>query len=265
MMKQISYTSRGETVFGYAHIPEHAEAAPALILCHGFTGASHEGSRLFVTLANAAAAAGFYVMRINFVGSGDSDADFAEYTTLGGWMEDVRNGVTFLQAQREVNPERIGVLGISFGAGTALACGIDRRIKAVAGWAPVIDTEVVFRGIFGDENWEKLEACAAGKTEETSLRIEHEYAGARFAVTEQFVKDAQTISIPQQVKQYEETELLLMQGDQDTVIDVTRAGRLAQELPFTAEYHLIAGEDHSFMVHMGQNISTTLAFFARTL
>ena len=135
MMKQIQFSSRGETVYGYVHIPrvKIVDSASAILLCHGFTGACHETSRLYVHLANAAANQGFYVLRADFIGSGNSDADFAAYTHLSGWVEDILSAVTFLQVQPEVNPERIGLLGISFGAGAGMvAAGMDQRLKAVA-------------------------------------------------------------------------------------------------------------------------------------
>ena len=256
-MKQIQYPSREQQVYGYAHIPAAAAPAPALILCHGFTGAAPEGSRLFVHLANAAAKAGFYTLRIDCVGSGNSDADFADYTCLGGWAEDVRNGVRFLAAQPEVDACRIGVLGISFGAAAAMLAGQDKQIKAVGGWASVIYPEPTFRGILTDEKWEYL--AEGGK------RISHVYAGNHFSLCSQFVQDIASLSIPEAVGRYENKPLLLMQGDQDAVIDITHSAKLAELAPCLVEYHLIAGEDHAFMHHMEENIAVTLDFFRRNL
>ncbi|MGN1007839.1 MAG: alpha/beta hydrolase family protein [Butyricicoccus sp.] len=257
MMKQIHYPSRGKEIYGFAHIPETMSPGPALILCHGFTGSAYEGSRLFVHLANAACAQGICVLRIDFLGSGNSDADFAEHTYLSGWVEDVLAGADFLSVQPEVDPSRIGVLGISFGAAAAMLAGQDPRLKAVGGWASVIHPEATFRGIFTDEKWEYL---AQG-----GCRIDHVYAGTHFSVMGKFVEDIKTLSIPDAVRQYGEKPLLLMQGDQDTVIDTAHSAALAASVSCPVEYHFIEGEDHSFLNHMEENISITLDFFRRNL
>lgn len=255
MMKQIQYPSRGKIVYGYAHVPRKEGPCPALILSHGFTGAAHEASRLFVHFANAACAQGFYVLRIDFLGSGDSDADFAEYTHLNGWVSDLIAGAHFLRSQSEVDPERIGALGISFGAAASLAAGVEACFRAVAGWASVIHPQLTFRSILGEENWDFL---AQG-----GQKISHMYAGARFEVSQQFIKDALAADIPGTVKCYNGKPLLMMQGDRDDVIDPAHAVALAQEVP--CEFHLIAGEDHSFSVHREENFRITLDFFSRNL
>jgi len=234
MMKQVCFNNRGETVFGYAHLPADSTPAPALILCHGFTGACHEGSRLFVDLANEAAAHGFYVLRFDFIGSGNSDADFAYHTHLSGWLSDLLAAVTFVQNQPEADPGRIGVLGISFGGGTVLIAGVDERIKAVAAWAPVVNGEEVFRGILTDEKWDALE-------QGTVNRIDHEYAGACFSVTDQFVEDIRAIDIAGNVCKYQNTALMLAQGSCDDVINPERTKELAEILSLPVVFHLIDG------------------------
>ena len=257
MMKQIQYPSRGKHVFGYAHVPENADRCPALILCHGFTGSGYENSRLFVRLANEAAEQGIYVMRIDFLGSGNSEFDFADHTYLSGWTEDVLSGADFLATQPEVDPKRIGVLGLSFGAAASMLAGQDDRIKAVAGWASVIHPEPTFRGIFSDEKWDYL--AQGGK------RIDHVYAGERLSAISRFVEDVENLNVVEAVKQYGSKPLLLMQGDKDDVIDTTHSANLAAVTTCPVEYHLIEGEDHSFLNHMDKNIAMALDFFHRSL
>ena len=255
MMKQVHYPSRGQTVYGYAHVPTGEVPGPALILSHGFTGAAHESSRLFVHFANQACAQGFYVLRMDFLGSGSSDVDEAAYTYLSGWTQDVLAGVDFLRAQPEVDAARIGALGISFGAAATLLAGADARIRAVAGWASVLHPEITFRGILGAENWNAL---AAG-----CEQICHTYADKQFTLSRRFLTDLWQCDIVQTVKGYGGKPLLLLQGDQDAVIDPAHATALAAEIP--CEFHLIQGEDHSFCVHREQNFATTLDFFRRNL
>lgn len=257
MMKSIQYPSRGHSIFGYAHVPDVTHPAPALILGHGFTGAAHENSRLFVRFANRACAQGFYVLRIDFLGSGNSDADFLSHTYLSGWVTDMLAGVDFLRSQPEVDPARIGALGISFGGAAALLAGEDARIHAVAGWAPVLRPTITFSNILGQQNWDYL--ASGGE------KISHEYAGAYFSVSRRFVLDLQKLDIEAAVRRYGQKPLLIMQGEQDTVIDPTHAAQLLHVAPHPFEYHAVAGESHSFCVHAEENFATTLDFFHRHL
>lgn len=258
MMKQIAFPSRGQTVYGYAHIPEAQTPSPALVLCHGFTGSGYEGSRIFIDFAKQACAEGFYVLRMDFLGSGNSDLDFAEYTSLSGWTEDVLSAADFLMAEPAVDSERIGFLGISFGSGAALCAGKSGKFKAGAGWASVIYPEVTFRQILGTENWNYL-------LENKDSTITHIYSGARFSVKSRFVEDLTSISIVDAVKQYKNTSLLLLQGDQDDVINITHSEQLSKQVSCPVEYHLVEGEDHGFIHHLEENIETTLDFFRRNL
>lgn len=252
MMKQVTYKSRGQNVYGYAHIPESNKTVSAFIMCHGFTGNASENARLYVDFANDAVKENFYVLRIDCVGSGNSDQDFAEYTYLSGWVEDILRGVEFLSQQPEVDEQRIGIIGISMGGAAAIAAGIDKRVRAVAAWNPVVDAEAVFRGILGDSGWDGL---AAGKT-----RTGHEYANCYFELESRFVEDFTKISIVEIVSQYHEKPLLVLQGLADDVVDPETSLLLIQSKPDIRHY-LIEGERHDFLVHKAKNFKRTLDFF----
>jgi uncharacterized protein len=55
-------------------------------------------------------------------------------------IEDYRNAITWLSAQKEVDANRIGLWGISYSGGHVLHLGAyDKRVKAVASLLPLID------------------------------------------------------------------------------------------------------------------------------
>jgi hypothetical protein len=55
-------------------------------------------------------------------------------------IEDYRSAISWIAAQKEVDPTRIGVWGISFSGGHVLHLGAyDKRVKAVASLLPLID------------------------------------------------------------------------------------------------------------------------------
>ena len=98
----------------------------AIVAVHG-----HSGNRTAV-LAHAALLAkhGYGVLLFDLRAHGESEGDIFPF----GWDadRDIRAGVDYLSANDGVDPDRIGVLGLSAGAGAGLqAAAQDERIKAV--------------------------------------------------------------------------------------------------------------------------------------
>lgn len=255
MVKKISFPSRGHTVTGYAHIPVQQEKAPAIVLCHGFTGNCMEHG-LFVDFATQAAEQGFYTIRIDCLGSGESKLDFAQYTYLSGWETDMLSAIDFAACQQEVDSDRMSTMGISMGAAAAILAGRSSKVKAVAGWASVLYPRLTFSKILGEENWRRLEN---GET------IHHEYAGCEFDASPKFLEDIKTLSVEAGIAGYGAKPLLLRQGSVDPVIDISHALKVAEKMEGNVVYQSVEGENHSFMVHEQQNIDATLQFFRNCL
>lgn len=123
------------TLRGMMHLPGAAAyPVPAIMLLHGFTGTHIEDHRLFVQMANHAAAAGLAALRFDFYGSGNSDGEFEEMTVLTETADAVA-GMDWLGRQPGIDANRIGVVGLSLGgAVTALLAGQDARVKAAVFW-----------------------------------------------------------------------------------------------------------------------------------
>ncbi|UCC68263.1 MAG: alpha/beta hydrolase [Armatimonadota bacterium] len=136
MEVQVSFPSDGEVVVGVLHIPERTPA-PGVIMCHGFTGHKAETHRLFVGAARDFCQHGLTALRFDFRGSGDSAGEFQEMT-VSREIADAEAAFGFLAARPEVNPSRLGVLGLSLG-GCVAAClaGREQRVRALALWAPL--------------------------------------------------------------------------------------------------------------------------------
>jgi hypothetical protein len=85
-------------------------------------------------------------MRLDFRGCGESEGERGRIICLDQ-VADTRNALTYLATRPEVDPERIGLVGSSFGAAVAVFTGgADRRVAAViscGGWG---DGERKFRG-----------------------------------------------------------------------------------------------------------------------
>lgn len=129
--------SRGKRMAGVLHLPEGRRRAPAVLMCHGFTGHKAESHRLFVHTARRLAKEGFAVLRFDFLGSGDSEGLFEEMT-IRGEVEDALNALSFLREQPRVDARRVGMLGFSLG-GCVVALSLPRAgtVKTLVLWAPV--------------------------------------------------------------------------------------------------------------------------------
>jgi dipeptidyl aminopeptidase/acylaminoacyl peptidase len=77
--------------------------------------------------------AGFVALTFDYRGFGGSQGTKWRLIPLEQ-VDDIRNAITYLQDQPQVDPERIGLWGTSFGGGHApYTAGIDTRVKAAVG------------------------------------------------------------------------------------------------------------------------------------
>jgi len=145
MEERVTFVSDGLTLAGALHVPDAAGRArrPAFVVLHGF--GSNKDSGVSIAVATLLGGLGYVALRIDFRGCGESEGPRGHVICLEQ-VEDTRNAVSYLVARAEVDPERIGVIGNSFGAAVAVyATGVDRRIAACiscGGWG---DGEKKFR------------------------------------------------------------------------------------------------------------------------
>jgi hypothetical protein len=133
MQQEVSFYSWGTQIVGTLHIPDDSGAGqkrPAVVMSHGMANDRDEaGQHAF--MGQKLEQAGYIVLRFDFRGCGVSGAPRGRMLIGTEWPQDLRNAVTYLTLRPEVDPERIGALGSSWGGGvTAYVAAIDRRIKA---------------------------------------------------------------------------------------------------------------------------------------
>ena len=126
----ISFFSEGSRLIGNLFLPagmQPGEERPGIVLCHGFTGVRQltlpEYARRF-------AEADFLALIFDYRGFGESEGPKWRLLPLEQ-VDDIRNALTWLAAQPEVDPQRMGLWGTSFrGAHVPYVAGIDTRVKA---------------------------------------------------------------------------------------------------------------------------------------
>ena len=147
METKITFSSDGLKLSGIVHTPDDlrsGERRPAFIVLHGF-GGNKDGHGQSV-VAKQFTQWGYVTIRIDFRGCGESEGEHGRIICLDQ-VADTRNALSYLATRPEVDPERIGLVGSSFGAAVAVFTGgADRRVAAViscGGWG---DGERKFRG-----------------------------------------------------------------------------------------------------------------------
>src|SRR2546423_1115886 len=131
----VTFESDGLRLSGVLHTPEDEGKHPAFLLLHGFGGTRNGAGDL--AAAELLTSLGYAALRFDFRGCGESEGERAFILCLDQ-VSDTRNAVSYLQSLPNVDGDRIGVLGSSFGAAVAVYTGgVDERVGAVVslgGW-----------------------------------------------------------------------------------------------------------------------------------
>jgi len=248
--RPVTLTSRGEQMVGMLHLPDQKGPFPAVAIYHGFTGTKVEPHRIFVKMARALVAQGIAAVRFDFRGSGDSEGDFADMT-VSGEIADAIRVLDFLEAQSQVDPQRLGVLGLSMGGAVAASvAGKDERVKSLALWAAVARFE-----LFESEPELLAQARKMGHVDLAGNVLNYG-----------FYEDARTQDPVKWVSQFEGSALVV-HGDEDPTVPVSHADLLYDAVTGKKEKFIVPGADHTFNRHDWESavISKTADWFHKTL
>ena len=126
----ITFFSEGSRIVGNLFMPADLRAdeqRPGIVFCHGFTGVRELMLRDY---AERFVAAGYIALTFDYRGFGDSEGPKWRLIPLEQ-VDDIRNALTYLAAQSEVDASNVGLWGTSFGGPhVPYVAGIDTRVKA---------------------------------------------------------------------------------------------------------------------------------------
>src|SRR6516165_7947428 len=137
-MDKVMFISEGVKCAAYLGVPRGAAGNrhPAIVLGHGF-GIRKES---LVVEAEHLTAAGFATIAIDYRTFGESGGEPRGSLFPLNEVEDFRNAITYLQRRDDVDPNRIGIWGASFGGGVVImTAALDRRVRAVVAMAPIVN------------------------------------------------------------------------------------------------------------------------------
>jgi alpha-beta hydrolase superfamily lysophospholipase len=143
MERPVSYHSQGARISAVLYGPDEAGPSasggggrlpagqaglPGIVLCNGFTCIKE---LILPDYARRFAAAGYVALAFDYRGFGESEGERGRLIPYEQVM-DIRNSITFMETLDEVDPERIGLWGTSYGAANVIyAAGIDPRPRCI--------------------------------------------------------------------------------------------------------------------------------------
>jgi len=223
----VTFLSDNQALLGVLHVPERTPA-PGVVMCHGFTGHKAETHRLFVNTARDFCRHGLAVLRFDFRGSGDSAGEFQEMT-ISREIADAKAALDFISLRGEVDPARLGVLGLSMG-GCVAAClsGRDPRVKALVLWAATAHPGRIFERLLPqfEEGRQVLDMNGWG-------------------IGRQFLEDARTLHPLGEIRNYR-GPALVVHGTQDESVPPSDAEDYHKALLPHSELHFVQASDHVF-------------------
>lgn len=153
--KKVTFHNRyGITLAADMYIPKNADGRlPAIAVCGPFGAVKEQCSGLY---AQTLAERGFLTIAFDPSFTGESSGQPRYMASPDINTEDFSAAVDFLSVQENVDPERIGILGICGWGGMALnAATIDTRIKATVTSTMYDMTRVNANGYFDSEDSEE--------------------------------------------------------------------------------------------------------------
>ena len=169
MKKPISFYSEGCKLSGDLFVPEGlkpGEMRAGIVLAHGYTGVK---DLYLPDTARVLNAAGYVVLTFDYKGWGTSEGPRSRLAPMSR-VADVQAAMTFLGLQKEVDEDRLGIYGTSYGGATVVWTGaIDARAKCIVSCVGVGHGARWMRGVRRPDEWHDLLARAKADREKRVL------------------------------------------------------------------------------------------------
>ena len=140
----VTFKTKGLNFEGVVATPDDSEGKtpdgkfPGVVICHPhplFGG--NMDNNVVLAVAFALVEQGFAVLRFNFRGVGNSEG---EHTKGDKEFEEALGALDFMRAWQQVDRDRVGILGYSFGTGVILGSpALQKRPKVFGFVSPSID------------------------------------------------------------------------------------------------------------------------------
>ncbi len=143
MERQIGIRFKNEELAATVHYPSNPSAGerqkrvPLVVICHGFVGNRIGVDRLFVKTARELAAGGYFVLRFDFAGCGESTGDYGKQG-LESMINQTRTVLDYAVNCADIDPTKVTLIGHSLGGAVALLTAVrDKRVQNLVLWSAV--------------------------------------------------------------------------------------------------------------------------------
>jgi len=232
----------GSTLRGWFCRPEQIAGRPSgAVVLHGWGGSAAD----LAPIARPLLDAGVRTLLLDARCHGRSDD--AEFTSMPRFAQDVAAGVRWLRDQPQLDPERILLVGHSVGAGACLlAARDDPRVAGVVSLSSMADPHELMTRLLTGSHLPKPFVPLA-------LRYVEHLIGLNFSEFAPLTT-LPALSVP----------VLLVHGEQDVVVPVTDARRLAAAAP-DATLLVVPGAGHADVADVALVSDTLREFAMRTV
>lgn len=149
--ENVSFLSRNLKLAAHFYHPVQGSpdrSGASIVISHPWTSIKEQSPANY---ARVLSQAGFFCLAFDAAHQGESEGEPRQLEDPYQRAEDIKSAVTFLDSRKDVNPEKIGVLGICASGGYApFATQTDLRIKACATVAAVCVGTMARRGFEKD-------------------------------------------------------------------------------------------------------------------
>jgi uncharacterized protein len=156
MKQPITFYSEGFKLVGDVYYPADLqldEKRAGIVLCHGYTGVK---DLYLPDNARVLNEAGYIVLTFDYKGWGESEGSpsrLAPYSRV----YDVQSALTFMTTLPQVNAERLGIYGTSYGGATVVWVGaIDERVKCIVSVVGIGHGKRWMRSVRRPDEWYDL-------------------------------------------------------------------------------------------------------------
>jgi uncharacterized protein len=154
--RDVEFESGGDVVRGWLYTPDEAEGPYPVIVMAG--GWCYVKELVQPHYAEMYAEAGLAALLFDYRNFGSSDGARRQHIDPNMQLEDYRNAISLAETLDELDPDRIGVWGLSYSGGHALILGAtDPRVKCIASQIPVVDGYRNMRRVHGTVGFRAFE------------------------------------------------------------------------------------------------------------
>jgi dipeptidyl aminopeptidase/acylaminoacyl peptidase len=264
MEEAVTIESDGIRLAGDFHLPEEAQPGhklPSFIVLHGFIG-SKDGSHAEV-MARMLVGWGYAVLRFDFRGCGKSGGERG-LIRCHDQVADAKNALNWLLKRPEIDPDRVGVIGHSFGAAVACYAGaVEPRFAAVissCGWGtgerkfrgqhPTPEAWAAFNHLLENGRREKERTGKAPMVPRFDVVPMAEHLrrnlspGAQYQVSAETAQSMYDFKAEEIIHAVSPRPILFLHGADDTVTPTEQSIRLWEKACQPKDLVLITGTDH---------------------